>query len=179
MTDWFEAEKKHAWTLFLDRDGVINERLPGDYVKNTGEFRFTEGTLEALRLLAPLFKYIVVVTNQQGIGKGVMTEADLYRIHTHMLNEVSRHGGRIDGVYHCPDLAEDNPACRKPNTGMALQAQRQFPGIDFRYSVMVGDSDSDMEFGTRLGMKCVRIGQDPDHESYPALINFARRISSV
>ena len=150
------------WTLFLDRDGVINRRLPGDYVRNWEEFEFVEGVLPALRLLAALFGRIIVVSNQQGIGKGLMEETELALIHERMRGEVQAAGGRIDAIYFCPGLASDNPPCRKPNTGMALQARQDFPEIDFARSFMAGDTVSDMEFGARLGLVNVLIGADEE-----------------
>lgn len=167
------------WTLFLDRDGVINEKLDNDYVKHIDEFTFLPRVLEAMELLSRCFGTIVVVTNQQGIGKGLMYEEDLLGIHQYMLSEVFNHGGRIDGVFYCPHLAENDPPCRKPNTGMAFEARERFPKIDFKRSVMIGDSASDMEFGDRLGMNCIRIGHmDYDHLSMPSLFHFASAISS-
>ena len=141
-----------TWSLFLDRDGVLNRRLPGDYVRTPEGFEWLPGVREALASLAEVFGHILVVTNQQGIGKGLMSEADLAAVHEVMLREATAAGGRIDGVYHCPDLAAARPNCRKPAPALARQAQRDFPAIDFRRSVMVGDSLSDMEFGQRLGM---------------------------
>lgn len=149
-----------SWTLFLDRDGVINKRLPGDYVKEPAEFEFLPGVLESIAAFSKLFGRIIIVTNQQGIGKGLMTENDLQKVHQHMLSEIEAAGGHIDAVYHCPGLAEDDPPCRKSNPGMALQAKEDFPEIDFGKSVMIGDSESDMEFGRRLGMKCILVGEE-------------------
>jgi histidinol-phosphate phosphatase family protein len=175
---WYQ-EVDDTWALFLDRDGVINERIPDDYVKHISDFHFLPRTLEALELSARLFGPIVVVTNQQGIGKGVMTEEELLGIHQYMLAEVFNRGGRIDGVFYCPDLAQDYTPCRKPNSGMGFEARERFPEIDFAKSVMVGDTPSDMEFGQRLGMKCVRIGHsDPVHPSFPSLFHFLQMISS-
>ena len=140
------------WTLFLDRDGVINKRIPGQYVRLWEEFEFLPGVLEALSLFQSIFGRIVIVTNQQGIGKDLMTEADLEAVHRQMLQEIHATGGRIDGVYHCPDLAYENSFCRKPNPGMAYQAKKDFPEIDFKRSLMAGNSLSDIQFGCRLGM---------------------------
>lgn len=175
---WLKSIDKR-WTLFLDRDGVINEKLDNDYVKSIAEFQFLPRTLEALSLLSSCFGTIVVVTNQQGIGKGLMTEADLTAIHQYMLGEVFNHGGRIDQIFYCPGLAESNPSCRKPNTGMAFEAKEVFPKIDFRSSLMVGDSDSDMEFAERLGMQAVKIaGHDEKHLCMPSLFHLAHTITS-
>jgi len=104
---------KH-WTLFLDRDGVINRKLDNDYVKHWIEFEFLEGVLDALKYLKPIFGKIVVVTNQQGIGKGLYTIEDLELIHKNMLYEIDYHGGRIDKVYFSPYLSSQNHPSRKP-----------------------------------------------------------------
>lgn len=151
------------WNLFLDRDGVINERLPGDYVRDWSEFRFLPGALESLAFFATYFGPIVVVTNQQGIGKGLMTKAELTVIHNYMLRDIRHAGGRVDAVYFCPDQSSTPGNCRKPNPAMAHWAQRDFPEIDFTRSVIIGDSAGDMEFGFRLGMSTVLVeGKEED-----------------
>jgi len=150
------------WTLFLDRDGVLNKRIVGSYVRDWSEFEFLEGVLDALAMLAPKFGRIVVVTNQQGVAKGVMTEEALVELHQKMITAVHQAGGRIDKVYYCPAHQRDNPVCRKPNTGMAMQAKADFPAIDFKRSVMVGDSVSDLEFGLRLDMTTVLLTTKTD-----------------
>lgn len=160
------------WTLFLDRDGVINKRLPGDYVKSVSEFEFLESVCECFPLLNNVFGMVVVVTNQQGIGKGIMTEHDLHKIHEYMLSEIEKFGGKIHAVYFSPYLAEENHPMRKPNTGMALKAKQDFPGIDFKKSIMVGDSPSDVEFGRKCGMKTVFISDD---KSQGACVDFVFR----
>ncbi|MBI1305846.1 MAG: HAD-IIIA family hydrolase [Bacteroidetes bacterium] len=147
----FKPDK--SWTLFLDRDGVINVNRDNDYVKSWEEFEFIGGSLEAIKYFSEVFGRIVVVTNQQGIGKGLMTDEDLSVIHTNMLESISNAGGRIDKIYYCPELAETKPKCRKPETGMGLQAKKDFPEIEFNTSIMVGDSEKDMNFAERLGMK--------------------------
>jgi D-glycero-D-manno-heptose 1,7-bisphosphate phosphatase len=149
-------------TLFLDRDGVINERIVGGYVQNWKQFNFLDGFLEAMTFLARKFDYCFVVTNQQGIGKGLMTKNDLEKIHNKMVQEIETKQGFINKVYYCPELHIYNPHCRKPNTGMAEQAKQDFPDLDFQNSFMVGDSISDMEFGFRLNMKTVFINTKKD-----------------
>jgi histidinol-phosphate phosphatase family protein len=151
----FKIDK--SWTLFLDRDGVINEKIDNDYVKNWSEFFFINGALDALSILSSLFGNIIVVTNQRGIGKGLMSKNDLNIIHIRMMDLVLKHGGRIDKIYFCPEILNTS-FCRKPNIGMAMMAKNDFPKIDFERSVMIGDSKSDMEFGKRLNMKTVFIG---------------------
>jgi len=151
-----------SWTLFLDRDGVINKKRDNDYVKAVTEFEWIPGALDALALMAPLFQTVVIVTNQQGVGKGVMSEADLNAIHQHMIHKVRLHGGRVDAVYFAPWLKEQNHPERKPGIGMAQNAKRDFPAIDFTHSLMVGDSVSDVAFGKQAGMYTVLIGKPLD-----------------
>lgn len=150
-----------SWTLFLDRDGVINVRFPGDYVKCVEEFEFIPGAINAIVRFSKIFGRIIVVTNQQGIAKGIYSHEDLDCIHAHMKAEIKKAGGKIDAVYYAPQAASENSPMRKPGTGMALQAKKDFPEIDFSKSVMIGDTQSDMEFGKAMGMKLIFIGDDP------------------
>ena len=145
------------WSLFLDRDGVINRKLEDDYVKTIKEFDFLLGVRQAIVSFKKVFKRIVIVTNQQGVGKKLMTEQDLEKIHSFMLSRLHQEEVLIDKIYFCPDLATQNSINRKPNIGMALQAQKDFPEIDFEKSVMIGDSLSDMEFGRNAGMTTIFI----------------------
>lgn len=149
-------------SLFLDRDGVINKRIVGSYVRSWSEFEFLEGALDALSTFNSVFDTIVVVTNQQGIAKGVMTEQDLVDLHQQMLQEVEQAGGRIDQVYYSKEHESTNPPDRKPNIGMGLKAQADFPKIDFQNTWMVGDSVSDMVFGLKLGMKVALVTTKKD-----------------
>ncbi len=154
------------WTLFLDRDGVINHDKDNDYIRNWGEFRFYDTTLEALAILAPVFPRIVVATNQKGVGKGWMSLGDLIDIHTNMLQRVTDAGGRIDKVYFCSDLSDDS-VNRKPNPGMAFQAKKDFPEIDFSKSIMVGNRTSDMSFGRNAGMHTVFLATTHPETPFP------------
>lgn len=146
-----------TWTLFLDRDGVINERIPEGYVKSIEEFVFLPEVKESIAEFSKIFGKIFVVTNQQGIGKKLMSESNLLDIHSYMCCEIEKAGGRIDKCYYAPGLVSKKNSLRKPNPGMALMAQRQFENLDFKKAVMVGDSNSDILFGRNLGMKTVRI----------------------
>jgi D-glycero-D-manno-heptose 1,7-bisphosphate phosphatase len=149
------------WTLFLDRDGVINYRLVDDYVKRPEEFYFIPGVLDALPVLNKLFNKIIIVTNQQGIGKKLFSENDLKIVHTKMLQKITEKGAHIHSVYYSPHLKSENSLFRKPQIGMALQAQKDFPNINFSKSIMVGDSISDIQFGKNAGMYTVWIGDEP------------------
>lgn len=154
------------WTLFLDRDGVINQEKENSYVFHYGEFQFYDRVKEALRILASLFGRIVVVTNQRGVGKGLMTAEELEIIHDRMIAEVVLAGGRIDRIYYA-DSVDDNHPHRKPNPGMALAARADFPEIDFRRAVMVGNNLSDMEFGRNAGMYCIYLRTTRPDQSLP------------
>ena len=156
----------NEWSLFLDRDGVINHDKDNDYIRNADEFRMYEDTLSALATLSKIFPRIVIVTNQKGVGRGLMTENDLHSIHHLLVSEVNRTGGRIDHIYYCTDLSNDSPN-RKPNPGMAFQAKQDFPAIDFSKSIIVGNRLSDMEFGRNAGMFTVFVATTHPETPYP------------
>lgn len=159
----FLAEVDPSWTLFLDRDGVINTREPDIYITCWEEFHFLPGVLEALHFLGPLFYKIVIVTNQQGVGKGIMSHAALENIHNNLFLSIQNANAEIDAIYYCTDLDGMESHRRKPSPGMAYEAQKDFPFIDFAKSIMVGDTLSDLKFGKNLGMKNVFV-------HYPQLI---------
>lgn len=172
--------QKGDWCLFLDRDGVINRRIVDDYVKRWEDFEFLPGVLDSFPIFAKKFKHIFVVTNQQGVGKGLMKVEDVKAIHNKMKAQIEATGCNIDGIYFCPALAADRNPCRKPNIGMAQQAKVDFPDVDFTKSIMVGDSPSDMEFGANAEMKTVFIGNrdlnfTPDAR-FEHLIGFAKSL---
>jgi histidinol-phosphate phosphatase family protein len=143
-------------TIFIDRDGVINRLKPNDYVKKWEEFEFQHGVFEAFALWNKTVKHIIVITNQRGVGKGLMTEKTLQEIHRNMVSEIEKHGGRIDKIYYSTAVNDDDPD-RKPNIGMAIHAKKDFPAIDFHRTLMIGDSDSDMEFAKNAGIKGIKI----------------------
>lgn len=146
-----------SWSLFLDRDGVINKKLDNDYVKNVEEFEFIEGVQVSIQKMRNIFGKLLLVTNQQGIGKEIMTHNELKVVHDYMEEALKPFDVKFDALYYCPDLAAQNTACRKPNIGMALQAKQDFPQIDFKKSILIGDSATDIQMGQRAGMKTVFI----------------------
>jgi D-glycero-alpha-D-manno-heptose 1-phosphate guanylyltransferase len=164
MLDLSKVDK--GWTLFLDRDGVINEERLGKYVLNWSEFVFSEGVLNAFELLSKKFGRIIIVTNQRGVGKLLMTEEDMHHIHREMIREVKAIGAQIDAIYFCT-AKEDTAFNRKPNPGMAVQAFRHFPDIDPALSIMVGNKPSDMRFGRAAGMYTVFVATTNPHEPFP------------
>ncbi len=182
-----KPEIDKSWSLFLDRDGVINIESVGSYITNWDEFKFHDGVLEAMRMFNGVFGNIVVVTNQRGVGRGIMTLDTLREIHINMKHHVAAEGGRIDKVYSATAVNNEDRN-RKPNTGMGLQAQQDFPAIDFKRSVMIGNSISDMEFGKRLSMHTVflttkhepyEMPHDLIDEQCASLMEWAHRLAPV
>lgn len=140
-----------SWTLFLDRDGVINYEKVADYIHTWDEFRFYPGAPEAIARLSKLFARTIIVTNQKGIGKGVTKQEDVENIHHKMVRAIEAAGGSITAIYYCPDTSDESPN-RKPNPGMAFMAKADFPEIDFAKSLMVGNNPSDLHFARNAGM---------------------------
>ena len=147
-------------TLFLDRDGVINVKLDGQYVKNSDEFEFMIGAETAISKLSKIFNRILIVTNQQGIAKGVMTGNELGVLHEYMLFELKKNGGLIDKIYYCPHSASEICNCRKPNPGMIQQAMIDFPEIKAAESYLIGDSDTDILSGNKMGLITIKVDNE-------------------
>lgn len=147
--------------IFLDRDGVINERVVGGYVTSWNEFRFLEGCIAALRELSRFNLPLIVVSNQAGVGKGLMSRADLRRITTHFVAHLARARIAVAAVYYCPHISDSGCRCRKPRPGLILQAARDWR-VDLGRSVMIGDSPSDIEAARAAG--CRSILFDPQGE---------------
>lgn len=147
--------KKHT-TLFLDRDGVINYKIDG-YVQYFSEFNFIDGVLDSISELTDYFDRIIIITNQQGIGKQLMTEKELIELHSEMVKEIEKNGGKIDKIYYCPHLASLECNCRKPEPGMLKKAQQDFEEIIFENSILLGDSDTDILAAEKLGVQAVKV----------------------
>lgn len=149
------AEKK---AVFFDRDGIVNKRIYCGYVTAIDEFIFLDDFF-------PLFEFVrnqgyltVLVTNQQGVGKGLMTAADLDAIHEFMQQQLEQKtGGTFDAIYSCTDLASAQSFRRKPNPGMLLEAAEDL-GINLAESWMIGDSTSDIQAGKSAGTKTILVG---------------------
>jgi D-glycero-alpha-D-manno-heptose 1-phosphate guanylyltransferase len=155
-----------SWTLFLDRDGVINNEQIGNYVLRWEQFIFSDGVLEAFRKLGNKFGKIFIISNQRGVGKGLMSEDDLTAIHKEMQKEVEAIGGHIDKIYYCTEK-EDECFYRKPNPGMAYQAKLDFPDIDLSKAIMVGNKPTDMKFGRAAGVYTVFVTTTNPDQAYP------------
>ena len=151
-------------TIFLDRDGVLNEKMPeGSYVACWADFHLLPDVPEAIGRLNRAGLRVVVVSNQRGIALGLYSGADVEAIHAAFQGVLKGHGAHVDGFYFCPhDKRQCN--CRKPQAGLFEQAATDFPAITAATSAMIGDSLSDIEFGRRLGMLTVFIDGDPERQ---------------
>lgn len=151
-------------TVFLDRDGVLNQKLPeGRYVTSPAEFHILPGVPRAIARLNQAGLRVIVVSNQRGIALGYSTIDDIRDIHEFLQREISHASAHIDAFYFCPHDKQQCD-CRKPLPGLFHQAQADFPSICAATSIILGDSLSDIEFGRRLGMRTVFIDGDPLHQ---------------
>ncbi|OYW70744.1 MAG: hypothetical protein B7Z37_29810 [Verrucomicrobia bacterium 12-59-8] len=141
---------------FFDRDGVVNVS-PGDgYVLLWEDFQFAPGIIEALALCRERGYATILVTSQQGVGKGLMTQGALDDLHERMQGELIRHGAALDGIYSCTHLA-GTCTCRKPSAEMIFRARDEH-GIDLSRSWLVGDHDRDIQMAINAGVpRTVRI----------------------
>jgi len=162
--------------VFLDRDGIINKKPgPHQYVTKWEDFEFVDGIFETLKGLNAKGYRLVVVTNQQGIGKGLFTDKELREIHSNMLEQLKGNGIEIDKIYYCPHLESDNCLCRKPRPGMFYKAINELPyTIDIPNSFILGDSINDIIAGNSVGLKTIlysKNGNAQDHEFIQYKIN--------
>jgi D-glycero-D-manno-heptose 1,7-bisphosphate phosphatase len=148
-------------TVFIDRDGVLNEKAPeGHYVARWDLFRVLPGAPEAVAKLNRAGLRVIVVSNQRGIALGLYSAADVEAIHQKFQQLLEQFGARVDAFYFCPH-DKDECNCRKPLPGLFEQAAAECPSVSAGASVMIGDSLSDIEFGSRLGMDTILIDGDP------------------
>jgi len=148
LTEQFLARRP---AVILDRDGVLNKKPPrAQYVRSWSDWEWLPGARDALRVFKDAGFRVLIVSNQAGIARGVMTEADLAAIHTRMERDVRASGGGIDGIYHCPHGWDAGCACRKPKAGMLFAAQRDFH-LDLSRTCFVGDDERDGEAAEAAG----------------------------
>ena len=149
-------------TIFLDRDGVINEKAPeGDYIKSPDELKLIDGSAKAIKEFNDRGFLVIIITNQRGIGKGVMSKSDFENVMAKLKEELEKYRAQIDAYYYCSDVNEDSPN-RKSNVGLFLKAKDDFPDIDFKNSFVIGDSWRDIEAGKRIGARTILISKSID-----------------
>jgi D-glycero-D-manno-heptose 1,7-bisphosphate phosphatase len=146
-------------TIFLDRDGVINRKIEGGYVTSWDEFEWLPGSLEAMVLLTAKGWDIFIVTNQACVGKGVIGQDELDQIHDALVNELTRHGAIVKGIYFCPHRSDECCICRKPEPGMLLKAATDH-SLTLASCYFVGDSITDMQASSAAGTYGIFIGEN-------------------
>jgi len=147
---------------FLDRDGVLNRRAPpGDYVKSVAEFAWLAGAREAVHRLNDEGWLVLVVTNQRGVARGLMTAADVEAIHAHLQRGLRAVGAHVDGFYYCPHDDSDGCTCRKPQPGLLERAAAEW-NVDLAASFLIGDDDRDIEAARRAGVRALKMPSDGD-----------------
>jgi D-glycero-D-manno-heptose 1,7-bisphosphate phosphatase len=169
-------------TVFLDRDGVINEKAPeGEYVSTLRELHLLPGVPQSIARLNRAGLRTIVVSNQRGIALGLYSAEDVAQIHQAIQEMLQQQGARLDAFFICPH-DKNECQCRKPLPGMFEQAVKAFPEVRADESVMIGDSLVDIEFGRRLGMPTILIEGDPGRHK-PDLVEAIRladwRVSSL
>jgi D,D-heptose 1,7-bisphosphate phosphatase len=141
-------------TAFLDRDGTIIEDK--DFIKTPDEIEFLQGSIEAIKILRKLDYKIIVISNQSGIGRGILTEEMVEKVNESFLERLKKENAEIDGLYFCPHSPEDNCDCRKPETGLIKRAMAEHK-LDLKDAVVIGDKLSDVELGKKLRAKTVLV----------------------
>lgn len=147
--------------MLLDRDGVINQRVLGGYVCDWPTFRFLPGALKAMQRLAELDVPIIVISNQAGVAKGMMSRKTLEEMTRNFQKVVEDAGGRIDSVYYCVHHPSEGCDCRKPKPGLLLQAANDW-ALNLEDCIMVGDSETDIAAGAAVRCRNILIGGDQE-----------------
>jgi D-glycero-D-manno-heptose 1,7-bisphosphate phosphatase len=139
--------------LFIDRDGTISKDCP--YCKNASEIKLYDDIYKPLSELSKTY-YIIIITNQSGVGRGYFTENDLKSMHEKIKHDIAARGGRIDAIYYCPHLPAAGCRCRKPALGLLEDAKGDFD-IDINRSFVIGDAEIDIEMARNAGIKCIKV----------------------
>lgn len=150
--------------VFIDRDGVINIRRPGDYVLNWSQFVFVPGIQTALKEIGSLGLPMIVISNQAAVGKGLLDIASLQEITTQMYQTLAADGTFLSAAYYCPHRADEDCACRKPKPGLLQTAAQDF-NIELSRSIFIGDSETDVEAAHAAGCAPLLFGADTEPQS--------------
>lgn len=146
-------EKKQI-AVFIDRDGTINQDR--NYLDNAQDFEFIPGAADAIKKLNECGLKVVVITNQSGIARGILTEETLSDIHDRMVHLLATEGAYLDGIYYCPHHPDDGCDCRKPATGMVRNAIHDLD-VDIAHSYIIGDKRADVHLGHNLGLTSILV----------------------
>mgnify|MGYP006103670727 FL=1 len=145
-------------TIFLDRDGVINEEKK-DYVKNLKEFKIIDGSLQAIKLLKNNNFRVVIITNQSAINRGLLSVEKLNEIHDFLKSKLLELDTTLDAIYFCPHTPNQNCMCRKPKPGLLQQAISELD-INVKDSLMIGDSQTDIDAANTIGCKSILLNKN-------------------
>jgi histidinol-phosphate phosphatase family protein len=141
--------------VFLDRDGVINQKpAPHDYVRTWSDFKFLPNISDWIRIFNALGYLVIVISNQRGVARGIMSTADVEEIHRNMVAELARRGAIVDDIFYCPHQ-DGECNCRKPLPGLVIQAQEKWD-LDLSKSLLIGDSDADEQLAAACGIRFLR-----------------------
>ena len=145
-------------TIFLDRDGVINEEKK-DYVKNLKEFKIIDGFSQAIKLLKNNNFRVVIITNQSAINRGLLSVEKLNEIHDFLKSKLLELDTTLDAIYFCPHTPNQNCMCRKPKPGLLQQAISELD-INVKDSLMIGDSQTDIDAANTIGCKSILLNKN-------------------
>ena len=140
--------------LFIDRDGTIIKQIDGEYISSINQIELIETIFPAILMLQNEGYLIIMVTNQAGINKGILSKEQVDEINQHIIQSLKRQGIEVSAVYVCPHRTDEKCKCRKPEPGLLLKAAEEHI-IDLGNSVIIGDSDKDTEAGLKAGLKKV------------------------
>lgn len=157
----------------MDRDGVINKHRP-DYVKNIRELEILPGVSSHLSELRKLGFKLIIITNQSAVNRGLLSLEQLRLIHDFLIQELATYGCSIDGIFYCIHRPNENCSCRKPKTMMFLDAARQHK-ISLRQSWVIGDSETDVEAGKKIGCNTIKIDTNKSLEKAVYIIRHWRK----
>lgn len=151
--------------VFFDRDGIVNKRIVGEYISSFEDFEFLPEIFDLMQKTKQAGFLAIVITNQQGIGKGLITENDVEMLHFSMQNAfLEKIGVNFDDIFVCGDLANSGSLRRKPEPGMILEAMEKW-NIDAENSWMIGDSETDALAGKQAGTKSILIGDFAENKT--------------
>ncbi|MDF7801659.1 HAD family hydrolase [Pontiellaceae bacterium B1224] len=142
--------------IFFDRDGIVNESPGPGYVERWEDFHLMPGFVAALQVVTSKGCPAVIITNQQGVAKGLYSEDELNSMHEKMRAQLRERGLDVLDIFQCTHFASDDCACRKPKPGMIFQASEKH-GLDLSSSWMIGDSEKDVEAGQAAGCRTIRV----------------------
>lgn len=177
----FSEEKNVAGSpaIFIDRDGVINQRRPDDYVLDWSQFIFTPGIRESLKQIASLGLPMIVISNQAAVGKGLLDRAGLEEITAQMHRSLAADGTFLAAAYYCTHKPDENCVCRKPRAELLHRAAEDF-NIDLKRSIFIGDSETDVQAARAAGCAPVLFDSDVFPRPTPSTtLLTAQRVSDI